>query len=65
MSDLTTMNATGVGAIILGAGMGTRMRSGLPKVLHDVGGQPMVSHVLDAVASLDAAKVGVVCGTWV
>ncbi len=60
MSDLTNMNATGVGAIILGAGMGTRMRSALPKVLHGVGGQPMVSHVLDAVASLDAARVGVV-----
>ena len=43
MSDLTNMNATGVGAIILGAGMGTRMRSALPKVLHGVGGQPMVS----------------------
>ena len=60
MSDLTKKNMTDVGAIILGAGMGTRMRSALPKVLHAVGGQPMVSHVLDAVASLDAARVGVV-----
>ena len=54
------MNASRVGAIILGAGMGTRMRSALPKVLHGVGGQPMVRHVLDVVASLDAARVGVV-----
>jgi len=60
VSDLTNKNMTDVGAIILGAGMGTRMRSALPKVLHGVGGQPMVSHVLDAVASLDAAWVGVV-----
>lgn len=40
--------------------MGTRMRSAMPKVLHNVGGQPMVRHVLDAVASLGAKRVGVV-----
>ncbi len=40
MSDLT--------AVILAAGKGTRMKSDLPKVLHYVSGQPMLSHVLDA-----------------
>ncbi len=38
--------------IILAAGQGTRMRSKLPKVLHKLTGQPMVCHVLDAVAPL-------------
>jgi bifunctional UDP-N-acetylglucosamine pyrophosphorylase/glucosamine-1-phosphate N-acetyltransferase len=33
-------------SIILAAGEGTRMRSALPKVLHPVGGLPVVSHVL-------------------
>ena len=35
-------------AVILAAGKGTRMKSKLPKVLHKVGGRPMVEHVLDA-----------------
>jgi len=36
-----------VHAIILAAGQGTRMRSALPKVLHKVGGRPMLGRVLD------------------
>lgn len=36
-------------ALILAAGKGTRMKSKLPKVLHKVGGVPMVGHVLQAV----------------
>lgn len=37
-------------AIILAAGKGTRMKSDLPKVLHPVGNQPMVRHVLATAA---------------
>jgi bifunctional UDP-N-acetylglucosamine pyrophosphorylase/glucosamine-1-phosphate N-acetyltransferase len=37
-------------AVVLAAGMGTRMKSALPKVLHPVAGRPMVGH---AIASLD------------
>ena len=33
-------------AVILAAGKGTMMKSRLPKVLHKVGGRPMVEHVL-------------------
>ena len=46
--------------IILAAGDGTRMKSRLPKVLHTVGGRPMVIHVLDTAASLDPAKIHLV-----
>lgn len=35
-------------AVILAAGKGTRMKSKLPKVLHKVGGRPMLEHVMDA-----------------
>ena len=35
-------------AVILAAGKGTRMKSALPKVLHAVGGQSMLRHVMTA-----------------
>ena len=35
--------------VVLAAGKGTRMRSRLPKVLHQLAGSPLLSHVLDAV----------------
>jgi bifunctional UDP-N-acetylglucosamine pyrophosphorylase / glucosamine-1-phosphate N-acetyltransferase len=37
--------------VILAAGEGTRMRSELPKVLHRVGGAPMIIHLLDAITA--------------
>ena len=48
--------------IILAAGMGKRMRSALPKVLQQVGGQPMLAHVLDTARALDPGRVHVVYG---
>jgi bifunctional UDP-N-acetylglucosamine pyrophosphorylase/glucosamine-1-phosphate N-acetyltransferase len=49
-------------AIVLAAGEGTRMKSAQPKVLHEVGGQPMLAHVLDAVGGAGAHSVAVVVG---
>ncbi|MEC8427419.1 MAG: bifunctional UDP-N-acetylglucosamine diphosphorylase/glucosamine-1-phosphate N-acetyltransferase GlmU [Pseudomonadota bacterium] len=48
--------------IVLAAGKGTRMKSALPKVLHPVGGKPMLGHVLDTARSLDAENLNVVIG---
>lgn len=49
-------------AVVLAAGEGTRMRSSLPKVLHAVGGRPMVAHVLAAARSAGADRIALVIG---
>lgn len=46
--------------VILAAGKGTRMRSTLPKVLHPIGGKPMLFHVLDTAMQLNPKKIVVV-----
>jgi bifunctional UDP-N-acetylglucosamine pyrophosphorylase / glucosamine-1-phosphate N-acetyltransferase len=48
--------------VVLAAGMGTRMRSSLPKVLHKAAGRSLLGHVLHAAKMLEAAKVVVVHG---
>ncbi len=48
--------------VILAAGQGTRMHSSLPKVLHPIGGKPMLAHVLDAARQLPDARALVVVG---
>lgn len=48
--------------IILAAGKGTRMYSQLPKVLHPIGGKPMLSHVIDTARSLGKNPINVVVG---
>lgn len=49
-------------AVILAAGKGTRMKSSLPKVLHSVGGKPMLRHVMEAARGAGAARTVVVVG---
>jgi len=48
--------------VVLAAGQGTRMRSSLPKVLHELAGRPMLAHVLASVTALHPEKVVVVVG---
>lgn len=48
--------------VILAAGDGKRMKSGLPKVLHPVGGKPMLAHVIETAMQLEPTCVHVVCG---
>ncbi|MBX7246933.1 MAG: bifunctional UDP-N-acetylglucosamine diphosphorylase/glucosamine-1-phosphate N-acetyltransferase GlmU [Candidatus Sumerlaeaceae bacterium] len=49
-------------AVILAAGQGSRMYSGLPKVLHSVAGQPMLDHVLESIEALEPERIIVVTG---
>lgn len=48
--------------IILGAGMGTRMNSELPKVLHQIAGAPMLVHAMKSGGALDPAHTVIVAG---
>jgi bifunctional UDP-N-acetylglucosamine pyrophosphorylase/glucosamine-1-phosphate N-acetyltransferase len=49
-------------AIVLAAGEGTRMRSTVPKVLHEVAGRSLLAHVLAAVAEAKVTATAVVVG---
>jgi bifunctional UDP-N-acetylglucosamine pyrophosphorylase/glucosamine-1-phosphate N-acetyltransferase len=49
-------------SIILAAGLGTRMKSGLPKVMHAIAGRPMVAHSAAAAVAAGANKLAVVIG---
>ncbi|HET6563839.1 MAG TPA: bifunctional UDP-N-acetylglucosamine diphosphorylase/glucosamine-1-phosphate N-acetyltransferase GlmU [Xanthomonadales bacterium] len=53
----------GLHIIILAAGEGTRMQSNLPKVLHPVGGKPMLVHLLQTAGELQPDAIHVVIGS--
>jgi bifunctional UDP-N-acetylglucosamine pyrophosphorylase/glucosamine-1-phosphate N-acetyltransferase len=48
--------------VILAAGMGKRMQSALPKVLHPLAGKPLLQHVIDAARTLAPRKLCVIYG---
>lgn len=48
--------------VVLAAGMGTRMKSKLPKMLHEAAGRPLLEHVLRAVQPLNPERTVVVVG---
>lgn len=48
--------------IVLAAGQGSRMRSQLPKVLHELAGRPLLAHVLDTAQALQPVAVHAVIG---
>jgi len=51
-----------VSLILLAAGMGSRMNSDLPKVLHQIGAAPLLHHAMAAGRALEPARMVVVAG---
>lgn len=60
MTELRNHQALNI--VILAAGKGTRMHSNKPKVLHEIGGRPILSHVIDCAKALSPQKIIVVYG---
>ncbi len=58
MNPPSTSPSHGTVAVVLAAGLGTRMRSTVPKVLHPLCGRPMLAYVLDAWGSTDDGVAG-------
>src|SRR5438046_2405577 len=56
------MSRSRFAAIILAAGEGTRLNSALPKVLHEIAGEPMICHVVEALHPLEPTATVVVLG---
>lgn len=48
--------------VILAAGLGKRMRSSLPKVLHPLAGRPLLGHVIETARALSPGRLVVVIG---
>jgi bifunctional UDP-N-acetylglucosamine pyrophosphorylase/glucosamine-1-phosphate N-acetyltransferase len=55
-------NNKALNVLVMAAGLGTRMRSKRAKVLHELGGRPLIAHVVRAAQSLDPQKIIVVVG---
>ncbi len=49
-------------AIILAAGISSRMKTEIPKVLHEVCGRPMLGYVLDACRAVGVSRIYVIVG---
>ncbi|MCL1918259.1 MAG: bifunctional UDP-N-acetylglucosamine diphosphorylase/glucosamine-1-phosphate N-acetyltransferase GlmU [Peptococcaceae bacterium] len=56
------MNSNKVTGLVLAAGKGTRMKSAIPKVMHDLAGRPLIGHVLASLNALEFTKILVVVG---
>src|SRR3546814_18818739 len=57
-----SLSAFMLNIVILAAGLGKRMQSDLPKVLHPLAGKPMLAHVLDNARRLSPDRIVVVVG---
>ncbi len=58
------MTTPKIAVIVLAAGLGTRMKSKLPKVMHPLAGRPMIAHLMETIAGLEPENVCVVVGDF-
>jgi len=59
---MASTRSSSLNVAILAAGHGKRMRSGVPKVLHPLGGRPLLAHVVATARKLDADRICIVYG---
>jgi bifunctional UDP-N-acetylglucosamine pyrophosphorylase / glucosamine-1-phosphate N-acetyltransferase len=62
MTEQPSTTGSVAAVVIMAAGAGTRMKSAVPKVLHKLAGQTMISLAVDTADALDPAKLVVVVG---
>ena len=60
--NLNATSAPVVDVVIMAAGKGTRMKSRLPKVLHQLAGRALLQHVVDTAITLEARQIVVITG---
>ena len=60
--DETRFKEQPLDILVLAAGLGTRMKSGKAKVLHELGGLPLITHVCRTALSLNPERVYLVVG---
>lgn len=56
------MSTSPAAVVVLAAGEGTRMKSAIPKVLHEIGGRSLIGHAVSAAAELEPEHLTVVVG---
>ncbi len=58
----TSMSFSNSHAVILAAGIGSRMNSSRPKVMHEIAGRSMISHVIDTAGKAGINRISAVIG---
>jgi bifunctional UDP-N-acetylglucosamine pyrophosphorylase/glucosamine-1-phosphate N-acetyltransferase len=61
-SNQNPLEGQSVDVLIMAAGLGTRMKSNVAKVLHKLDGRPLISHVCRSALALNPRKVVVIVG---
>jgi len=61
-APLVNRNNQSLEVLVLAAGLGTRMKSGKAKVLHELGGSPLIAYVCRAAQALSPQRIYVVVG---
>lgn len=60
--QLRSIVKTDLNILVMAAGLGTRMKSSLAKVLHRLDGRPLINHVVECAMELDPREVCVIVG---
>ena len=62
--EITNYNNSNSIILIMAGGLGKRMNSDLPKVLHKIKNKPMIVHILETSLKLNVHKIGIIVGKY-